>query len=157
MVKAKKLGSSFSFCINGFSSFFTMPLGIMMLKSYHWITLTKITFEGHLGEAKALWALLDSLQQVGPQLVIGLQREDQHQVRKDLLVQNSDLVGRQVQLIEASVGSGKPISRPDDGLILKHFCSFNKASSISFYLSSLWIWNFCAPFIPSRVPKPCRK
>jgi len=31
-----------------------MPLGIMMLKSYHWITLTKITFEGHLGEPKAL-------------------------------------------------------------------------------------------------------
>ena len=23
------------------------------------------------------------------------------------------------------------------------------------YLSSLWIWNFWAPFIPSRAPKPC--
>ena len=57
----------------------------MMLKSYHWITPTKITFEGHLGEPKALWALLDSLQQVGAQLVVGLQTEDQHQVRKDWL------------------------------------------------------------------------
>ena len=63
--KSQKTGFFFSSCINGFSSFFTMPLGIMMLKSYHWITLTKITFEGHLGEPKALWALLDSLQQVG--------------------------------------------------------------------------------------------
>ena len=59
-----------------------MPHGIMMLKSYHWITLTMITFEGHLGEPKALRALLNSLQQVGAQLVIGLQREDQHQVKK---------------------------------------------------------------------------
>merc|ERR1719268_19040 len=106
---------------NGFFFFFFMPHGIMMLKSYHWITLTMITFEGHLGEPKALRALLNSLQQVGAQLVIGL-------------------VGRQVQLIEASVSSGKSISRPIVPVDLELLCAVHSLEG-----TKALQWDFAGP------------
>merc|ERR1711936_245632 len=74
------------------SLLFITTVGIMIyvLSLDHWASSHGRSI---LGEAKALRTLLDRLQQVGAQFVVGL-------------------IGGQVQLVKASVGRWQPICRP---------------------------------------------
>jgi hypothetical protein len=68
------------------------------------------------------------------------------------------LVSGQVELVEAGVGGRQAVRRPagNHGLVpsAKKSDFYSEEKFDPSYLSSRWIWNFCAPFMPSSAPKP---